>query len=108
MSDCFRRIGSVGRPVVLEPEHARRGHAAVLLPAAEVVRILEDPGGLTGGGRPTGVQLRMPSARVPQVAAAIATARIFLVKVPTHAAEPVPTDPTEPTTYDPPPTTLTP
>jgi hypothetical protein len=88
-------------------EGARRGDATVLLPAAEVVRILEDPGGLTGGGRPTGVQLRMPSARVPQVAAAIATARIFLVKVPTSAATRAPTDPTEPTepsSYDPPPT----
>jgi hypothetical protein len=76
-------------------EGARRGDATVLLPGAEVVRILEDPGGLTGGGRPTGVQLRMPSARVPEVAAAIATARIFLVKVPvpTGAAEPT-DDPT--------------
>jgi hypothetical protein len=75
-------------------EGARRGDATVLLPTAEVVRVLEDPGGLTGGGRPTGVQLRMPGARVPEVAAAIATARIFLVKVPTSAAEPGPTDPT--------------
>jgi hypothetical protein len=86
-------------------EGARRGDATVLLPAAEVVRVLEDPGGLTGGGRPTGVQLRMPSARVPQVAAAIATARIFLVKVPalapTGTAEPAPTGTTEPSTYDP-------
>jgi len=57
-------------------EGARRGNATVLLPTAEVVRVLEDPGGLTGGGRPTGVQLRMPNDRVPQVAAAIATARI--------------------------------
>jgi hypothetical protein len=76
-------------------EGARRGDATVLLPAAEVVRVLEDSGGLTGGGCPTGVQLRMPSARVPEVAAAIATARIFLVKVPTATA---PADPAEPST----------
>ncbi|HEV8165306.1 MAG TPA: SAF domain-containing protein [Actinomycetota bacterium] len=89
-------------------EGARRGHATVLLPAAEVVRVLEDPGGLTGGGRPTGVQLRMPSASVPLVASAIATARIFLVKVPTQTATPPLTDVTEPPTDDAPPTTLTP
>jgi hypothetical protein len=88
-------------------EGARRGEATVLLPAAEVVRVLEDPGGLAGGGRPAGVQLRMPSARVPLVAAAIATARIFVVKVPGHAAEPPPTDsasPPDQTAPDPPPT----
>jgi hypothetical protein len=89
-------------------EGARRRDATVLLSAAEVVRVLEDPGGLTGGGRPTGVQLRMPSASVPQVASAIATARIFLVKVPTQTATPPPTDVTEPPTDDAPPTTLTP
>jgi Flp pilus assembly protein CpaB len=73
-------------------EGARRGRAEVLLPAAEVVAVLQDAGGLTGGDRPTGVQLRMPGARVPAVAAAIATARIFVVKVPTAQ----PTDPTQP------------
>jgi hypothetical protein len=89
-------------------EGARRGDATVLLPAAEVVRVLEDPGGLTGGGRPTGAQLRMPSASVPEVAAAIATARIFLVKVPTGAAAPAPTDPTGPSADEPTATTLVP
>jgi hypothetical protein len=89
-------------------EGARRGHATILLPAAEVVRVLEDPDGLTGRDRPTGVQLRMPSASVPLVASAIATARIFLVKVPTQTATPPPTDVTEPPTDDAPPTTLTP
>jgi hypothetical protein len=86
-------------------EGARRGRAEVLLPAAEVVAVLQDAGGLTGGDRPTGVQLRMPGTRVPAVAAAIATARIFVVKVPTAAAQPTPTDltqpPGEPPTSDP-------
>jgi hypothetical protein len=61
---------------------ARRGRAVVLLPTAEVVRVLEDPAGLTGTGQERGVQLRMPSDRAPAVAAAIATARIFVVKAP--------------------------
>jgi hypothetical protein len=59
------RPGDLVQVLAAYTEGARRGHAAVLLPAAEVVRVLEDPGGLTGGGRPTGVQLRMPSASVP-------------------------------------------
>jgi hypothetical protein len=79
----------------------RRGRAAVLLPAAEVIRLLEDVGGLTGGGRPTGVQLRMPSVRVPLVAAAIATARIFVVKVPARPAQPTPGDPGQPSAGEP-------
>ena len=74
-------------------EGARRGRAVVLLPAAEVVQVLEDPAGLTGTGQARGVQLRMPSDRAPVVAAAIATARIFVVKapgLPDAAAEPAP------------------
>jgi hypothetical protein len=63
-------------------EGARRGRAVVLLPTAEVVRLLQDPTGLTGAGEERGVQLRMPSDRAPAVAAAIATARIFVVKAP--------------------------
>jgi hypothetical protein len=63
-------------------EGARRGRADVLLPAAEVVQLLQDPTGLTGAGQERGVQLRMPSDRAPAVAAAIATARIFVVKAP--------------------------
>ena len=50
----------------------------------------------------------MPSASVPEVAAAIATARIFLVKVPTGAAAPATTDPTGPSADDPTATTLVP
>ena len=63
-------------------EGARRGRAVVLLPSAEPGRVLEDPTGLTGSGQERGVQLRMPSDRAPEVAAAIATARIFVVKAP--------------------------
>jgi hypothetical protein len=63
-------------------EGARRGRAVVLLPAAEVVQLLQDPTGLTGAGQERGVQLRMPGDRAPVVAAAIATARIFVVKAP--------------------------
>jgi hypothetical protein len=59
---------------------ARRGRAVVLPPTAEVVRVLEDPSGLTGTGQERGVQLRMPGDRVRLVAAAIATARIFVLK----------------------------
>ena len=71
---------------------ARRGRAVVLLPTAEVVQVLQDPSGLAGAGQERGVQLRMPSDRAPVVAAAIATARIFVVKAPgpASAASPPP------------------
>jgi SAF domain-containing protein len=68
-------------------EGARRCRAVVLLPTAEVVRVLQDPAGLTGAGQDRGVQLRMSSDRAPIVAAAIATARIFVVKAPGLAVE---------------------
>jgi hypothetical protein len=67
---------------------ARRGRAVVLLPAAEVVQVLQDPSGLAGGGQERGVQLRMPSDRAPLVAAALATARIFVLKAPGPATDP--------------------
>jgi hypothetical protein len=67
---------------------ARRGRAVILLPAAEVVQVLQDSAGLTGTGQERGVQLRMPSDRAPVVVAAIATARIFVVKAPGHPTEP--------------------
>jgi len=69
-------------------EGARRGRAVVLLPTAEVVRVLEDAAGLTGSGQERGVQLRVPGDRAPVVAAAIATARIFVVKAPGLAPDP--------------------
>jgi hypothetical protein len=80
-------------------EGARRGRAVVLLPAAEVVQVLQDPAGLAASGQERGVQLRMPGDRAPIVVAAIATARIFVVKAPGPAPDPGATDPTDaPTT----------
>ncbi|HEV2894519.1 MAG TPA: hypothetical protein VG411_12250, partial [Actinomycetota bacterium] len=67
-------------------EGARRGRAVVLLPSAEVVQVLQDPAGLAGTGQERGVQLRMPGDRAPIVVAAIATARIFVVKAPGPAS----------------------
>jgi hypothetical protein len=77
-------------------EGARRGRAVVLLPSAEVVQILQDPAGLAGTGQERGVQLRMPNDRTPVVVAAIATARIFVVKAPGPAAEPAATGTPDP------------
>jgi hypothetical protein len=68
----------------------RRGQAVVLLPGAEVIRVLQDPDALRGADRDTGVQVRMPSDRAPLVTAAIASARIFVLKAPPRPA-PVPT-----------------
>jgi hypothetical protein len=107
------RPGDRVQVVAAFTEGARRGRAVVLLPSAEVVRVLEDTAGLTGTGQQRGVQLRMPSERAPVVAAAIATARIFVVKAPGPAAldptppadlqEPTPSDPgtSDPGTSDP-------
>jgi hypothetical protein len=105
LSDMAQGVRPGDRVQVLAAytEGARRGHATVLLPAAEVIRSWRTPGGLTGGDRPTGVQLRMPSASVPLVASAIATARIFLVKVPPRPPRPHP-----PMSPSHPPTTLSP
>jgi hypothetical protein len=75
-------------------EGARRGRAVLLLPSAEVVQVLQDPAGLAGSGQERGVQLRMPSDRAPIVVAAIATARIFVVKAPGPALEQAATNPT--------------
>jgi uncharacterized membrane protein YgcG len=75
-------------------EGARRGRAVVLLPTAEVVQVLEDAAGLGATGQERGVQLRMPSDRAPIVAAAIATARIFVVKAPGRPIDPGTLDPT--------------
>jgi hypothetical protein len=82
---------------------ARRGRAVVLLPAAEVVQVLQDPTGLAGSGQDRGVQLRMPSDRAPFVAAAIATARIFVVKAPGAAADPTAAGSPSPDEPQPPP-----
>jgi hypothetical protein len=76
------RPGDSVQVVAAFTEDARHGRAVGLLPSAEVVQVLEDTAGLTGAGQRRGVQLRMPSDRAPVVAAAIATARIFVVKAP--------------------------
>jgi hypothetical protein len=98
------RPGDTVQVLAAYTDGARRGRAAVLLPTAEVVQVLQDPAGLTGTGQERGVQLRMPSDRAPAVAAAIATARIFVVKTPgpstgPAAAGPPPSEPPEPPPY---------
>jgi hypothetical protein len=82
------RPGDTVEVLAAYTDGARRGRAVVLLPAAEVVQVLHDPAGLGGTGQERGVQLRMPGDRAPVVAAAIATARIFVVKAPGPAADP--------------------
>jgi hypothetical protein len=86
-------------------EGARRGRAVVLLPTAEVVQVFQDPAGLTGAGQDRGVQLRMPSDRAPIVAAAIATARIFVVKAPGSAVGEAAAAPSQGGASEPPPST---
>jgi hypothetical protein len=54
--------------------------AQVLVSSAEVVRVLEDSGGLGGGYRQTGVQVRVPADRASSLATAIAGGRVFVVK----------------------------
>lgn len=62
------------------PDGVRRGAAQVLVDSAEIVRILEESGGLAGGRRESGVQVRLPGERTASVAAAIAGGRVFIVK----------------------------
>jgi hypothetical protein len=58
---------------------ARRGQARLLLRSVEVIRVLEEPSGLASS-RQSGVQVRVPSGRTALVVAAIASARVFVVK----------------------------
>jgi hypothetical protein len=58
---------------------ALSGQAQLLLGSVEVVRVLEEPSGLAGS-RQSGVQVRVPSDRAASVVAAIATARVFVVR----------------------------
>jgi SAF domain len=72
----------------------RRGQAVVLLPSAEITELLQEAGGISGTDRQTGVQVRMPKDSAPLVTAAIASARIFVVKAPpgtASGATPAPT-----------------
>jgi len=85
------RSGDSVQVLAAYTEGARRSRAVVLLPSAEVVQVLQDPAGLAGTGQERGVQLRMPSDRAPVVVAAIAIARIFVVKAPGAASEPAAT-----------------
>jgi len=57
----------------------RSGQAHLLLRSVEVVRVLEEPSGLAAS-RQSGVQVRVPSDRTAPVVAAIASARVFVVK----------------------------
>jgi hypothetical protein len=75
---------------------ALRGQAGVLLPDAEVTRVLAEQA-LPGADHQTGVQVRMPGQRAAPVTAAIATARVFVVKAPARPA------PAPPTAVPPPP-----
>lgn len=60
----------------------QKGAAQVLVDSAEVVRVLEESGGLATGHRESGVQVRLPGDRTASVAAAIAGGRVFVVKAP--------------------------
>ncbi len=66
----------------------RNSGARLLLSSVEVVRILEEPTGLTGS-RQSGVQVRVPSDRAALVVAAIASTRVFVVKAPSIAGRDV-------------------
>jgi hypothetical protein len=59
----------------------RKGTAQVLLPQAEVVRVLRESASLGPAEQAVGVQVRMPRERAQAVTAAIANARIFVVKL---------------------------
>jgi hypothetical protein len=65
-----------------------QGAAQVLVESAEVVRILEESGGLATGHRESGVQVRLPSERTASVAAAITGARVFIVRAPSLPSRP--------------------
>ena len=97
------RPGDTVQVLAAYTDGARRGRAVVLLPAAEVVQVLQDPAGLAGTGQERGVQLRMPVDRAPMVAAAIATARIFVVKTPGLASDPESAAPPSSQPSEPPP-----
>ena len=102
------RPGDTVQVLAAYTDGARRGRAVVLLPTAEVVQVLQDPAGLTGTGQERGVQLRMPSDLAPLVAAAIATARIFVVKTPGASTDPPAAGPPSSDPPDPPPASYPP
>jgi hypothetical protein len=76
------RPGDLVQVLAAFTDGSRAGQAKTLLPSAEVVRVLKDPTAFGGDGQDTGVQVRMPAADAEAVAAAVANARIFIVKAP--------------------------
>ena len=95
------RTGDRVQIVAAYADGLHQGRSQVLVESAEVVRILEEPGGLAGGNRTIGVQVRLPSGRTAPVTAAIASARVFVVKasaLPSRSVSPAvaPDDPAQP------------
>jgi hypothetical protein len=76
------RAGDRVRILGAFPDDPSQAAARVLVDSAEVVRILEDSGGLAASRRESGVQVRLPAERTTSVAAAIAGGRVFIVKAP--------------------------
>ena len=70
------------------PDGLRNRAARVLVESAEIVRILEDPGGLAATRRESGVQVRLPAERTPSLAAAIVGGRVFILKAPSLSTGP--------------------
>lgn len=68
------------------------GRSEILLPSAEVVRLLHDPGGLGTAARVQAVQVRLPKDRLAAVAQAVATGRISMARLTSGDAAGVPAD----------------
>jgi len=83
-SDVARGLRPGDRVQVLAAysDGPRRGQAVVLLPSVEITQLLQEASGISVADRQTGVQVRMPKDSAPLVTAAIASARIFIVKAP--------------------------
>jgi hypothetical protein len=79
------RPGDWVQVLAADGDSLRSSQARLLLPSVEVVRVLQEPNGLTGS-RQSGVQVRVPSDRTPLVVAALASTRVFVVKAPSIAS----------------------
>ena len=75
------RPGDYVQVLAAYADGVRGSRARLLLRSVEVLRVLEEPTGLTGR-RQSGVQVRVPGDRTALVVAAIASARVFVVKAP--------------------------
>jgi hypothetical protein len=82
------RPGDRVQVLAADADGMRNSGARLLLSSVEVVRILEEPTGLTGS-RQSGVQVWVPSDRTALVVAAIASTRVFVVKAPSIAGRDV-------------------